>query len=153
MVMLYPYPQSGWREERRSSRRLTRLVAIALLSPLVLFCGVGVDMMRGYVAQARLSQAADAAALAGGRVFFDVQRNSHIHRFFDATFPIGFLGSAPVELDVRVDEAQRTLTLRARTSMDLYFLDLVGQGDLVLEAVSRVHRSSRNADPQLERVP
>ena len=40
----------------------------ALTIPLVAATGLSIDAARGYLLKARLSQALDAAALAGGRV-------------------------------------------------------------------------------------
>lgn len=152
MVMLYSYPQPGLREQRSAFRRVMPLLVLLLLSPLAPLGGLGIDAARAYVVQARLSRAVDAAALAGGRVFYDAQRNSHINRFFDAAFPVGFLGSEPPELNVDVNADDATLTVAGRTTMKRYFYELFGYGGATLEAVSKVHRPSRNAEPILERV-
>jgi Flp pilus assembly protein TadG len=152
MVMLHTYPQAAFQDDRRTGRRVIRLLAVLCLSPLLVMGGVGVDALRGYMAQARLSRAVDAAALAGGRVFFDNQRNSHIRRFFDTTFPSGFLGTVPVDLAIDVDTDEGTLTVSGRTTMGRYFFDLMGDGALSLEAVAKVRRTSRSAEPLLERA-
>jgi hypothetical protein len=152
MVMLHPFPQIALQDNRRASRRLFRLLAVLCLSPLLAMGGVGIDTVRGYMVQARLSRAIDAAALAGGRVFFDNQRNNHIRRFFDTTFPSGFLGTVPVDLAIDVDTDEGTLTVSGRTTMERYFPDLLGVGDVSLEAVAKVRRTSRSTEPQLERA-
>jgi Flp pilus assembly protein TadG len=152
MVMLYSYPRMSLQEERRGSHRGLRVLAVLILSPLLALAGFGVDVVRGSVAQARLARAVDAAALAGGRVFFDSQRNSHIQSFFETTFPPGFLGTVPVDLDIIVDQEGGTLTVTGQTTMHRYFFDLVGDGELPLQAASKIRRSSRNTEPQLERL-
>jgi Flp pilus assembly protein TadG len=152
MVMLYSYPQPGLREERRALRRVMPLIVLLLLSPLVPLGGLGVDSVRTHMVEARLERAVDAAALAGGRVFFDSQRNNHINQFFEAVFPKQFLGSVPASLNVDVDAAEGTLTVTARTTVKRYFYEILGYGDAELEAVSKVHRPSRNAEAVLARA-
>jgi len=122
------------------------------LSLILVVCGFGVDVARGYMVQARLSRAVDAAALAGGRVFFDERRDSHVERFFEAAFPRDYLGSRCSAPDVSVNPAEGTLTVAARATIKRHFHELFGWGGQTLEAVSRVHRASRNTDPVLERI-
>ena len=55
-----------------------------MLIPLVGFVGISIDTARAYFLTARLYQALDAAALAGGRVFFEEDRNQDIKDFFAA---------------------------------------------------------------------
>ena len=153
MVMLYSNSQARFGYERTPLRRIAPYLIALLMSPLILLAGLGADTMRGYMVQARLSRAVDAAALAGGRVLYDEQRNSHINGFFDAAFPPGFLGAAPVRLEVDVDTATGTLRVSGAATMNRYFHGLLGYGNQTLEAVSVVRRPSRTAEPVLERNP
>jgi len=150
MVMLYPSPRAAIREEKSGLRRVIPLIVLILLSPLAPLGGLGVDALRGYMVQARLSRAIDAAALAGGRVFFDSQRNSHITRFFQTAFPSGFLGSVPPEIEVLVDTDKGTLTVSGKTALKRTFFDMLGLGKVTLQAEAKVYKPSRNADPVLE---
>lgn len=61
---------------------------------LVASVGLATDAARGYMVKARLSQALDAAALAGGRVMFSPDRDSDIVMYFNSNFPDGFMGAA-----------------------------------------------------------
>lgn len=93
MVMVYhPYALQH-RQERRSGRRLALALIVALGLPLAVGAGYTLETVRGYAVQARLAQAVDAAALAGGRVMFDDQRDGHIRTFFDNAFSKSFLGA------------------------------------------------------------
>lgn len=152
MVMLYPFPQPQYANERGASHRLIAIFMFLLLTASLFMCGFGIDVARGYMVQARLSRAVDAAALAGGRVFFDEQRDSHVSRFFNAAFPDDYLGASSSPLQVSVDREGGTLTVSASATIKRHFHELFGWGGQTLEAVSRVHRPSRNADPVLEHV-
>ena len=100
MVMLYQPYALGRQHARRSGRRAMLALAVALGLPLLAGIGYTVDTVRGYAVQARLSQAVDAAALAGGRVRFDDQRDGHIRTFFANAFPVGFLGAQTAPLTI-----------------------------------------------------
>jgi len=53
---------------------------------------VATDTSRGYLVKARLSQALDAAGLAGGRVMYSpTQRDADINMYFNANFPSGYM--------------------------------------------------------------
>jgi len=152
MVMIYLNLQPQYASERASSRRLIAFLVLLSLSITLVVCGYGIDTARGYMVQARLSRAVDAAALAGGRVFFDEHRDSHVGRFFDAAFPRDYLGSRSSPIDVSVDAVEGTLTVAAHATIKRHFHELFGWGGQTLEAVSRVHRASRDKDPVLERI-
>lgn len=142
MVMVYHPCPIGRHEVRRSGRKTTLALTIALAVPLTAGLGYSVDTVRGFAVQARLSKAVDAAALAGGRVMFDDQRDGHIRTFFEDAFPKGFLGTAPPSLAIADDPRSGTLTVSGRTTVQAVFLRLVGKGDLTVEAHSVVRRGS-----------
>ncbi len=141
MVMLYQPYALGRQHARRSGRRAMLALAVALGLPLVAGIGYTVDTVRGYAVQARLSQAVDAAALAGGRVRFDDQRDGHIRTFFANAFPVGFLGAQTAPLTIADDPLTGTLTVSGRATMKGPFLRLLGGGDLTVEARSVIRRS------------
>ena len=143
MVMVYhPYPL-GHHEDRRSGRKTVLALAFAMGLPLVVGVGYTVDTVRGYAVQARLSQAVDAAALAGGRVMFDNQRDGHIRTFFETAFPSGFLGAHTAPLAISDDPRAGTLTVSGRATVKAMFLRLLGGNDLIVEAQSVVRRNTR----------
>lgn len=151
MVMMYhPYSIASQRSGRDGRRRkLTGVMTALVLAPLLGATGYGFDVARGAIVQSRLSHAVDAAALAGGRVFFDTQRDGHINKFFDTAFPRDYLGSHSGPLEIAVDPAAGTLTVGGRATVRGTFLRLFGMGDLTVQATSVVHRPVRGADPVL----
>ncbi|MGQ9367330.1 pilus assembly protein TadG-related protein [Azospirillum sp. ST 5-10] len=134
------------------SRRIGVTLAILVALPLACCLGLGVDAMRGYLVEARLSRALDAAALAGGRVHVDEQRDGHVRTFFKAAFPDGFLGADPAPLTIAEDRENGTLIVRATARVHAVFRRLLGFDDLTVEARSVVRRN-RGSDPVLATRP
>src|SRR5215467_8894732 len=72
---------------RRDQRGNVAVIVGAAIIPLVGALGLATDTARGYLVKARLSQALDSAALAGGKVYFSTQRDADIKKYFGANFP------------------------------------------------------------------
>ncbi|WP_431859320.1 pilus assembly protein TadG-related protein [Azospirillum sp.] len=145
MSLYYPYPL-GQPARPSLARRLAFAALLLLLVPLAGAVGYGVDAVRGYMVQARLMRAVDEAALAGGRVLFDNQRDGHIRKFFETAFPAGFLGAEPAPLAIADNPADGTLTVRGTAVVHSGLLRLLGFQDFTLEARSVVRRASRNGE-------
>ena len=62
-----------------------------LIVPLIAAIGLATDASRGFLVKSRLSSSLDAAALAGGKVYFADDRNSDIADYFRANYPSDFL--------------------------------------------------------------
>ncbi|QCO14154.1 hypothetical protein D3869_02285 [Azospirillum brasilense] len=143
MVMVYhPYALQH-RQERRSGRRLALALIVALGLPLAVGAGYTLETVRGYAVQARLAQAVDAAALAGGRVMFDDQRDGHIRTFFDNAFSKSFLGAHAAALRIEDDTNSGVLTVHGRATVKALFTRVLGGSDLIVEAQSVVRRNVR----------
>ena len=82
------------------------LLAFAMAA-LVGAAGLAFDGGRGYLMKARLSQAVDAAALAGGRsirIGGDGDHEDQILKYFRANLGDGFLGAEVADPDIRVSD-------------------------------------------------
>jgi hypothetical protein len=134
---------------RRATRRGLRVAAAILGLGLTGLAGVAADSLRCTLVQARLSHAVEAAALAGGRVFIDEQRNGHIHNFFAGAFPAAFLGSQATHLAVHDDRNTGTLVVRASTLVPMPFRGAFGSNDVTVEAHAVVRRPTRLADASM----
>lgn len=141
MTLVYRPLPFGGQNDRRGGGKIIALVAATLAIPAIVGAGCTVDALRGYAVQAKLSQAVDAAALAGGRVMFDAQRDGHIRSFFDKAFPSGFLGSQTAPLTIAEDPGAGTLTVSGRATVHVLFLRLLGEDDVTVEARSIVRRN------------
>ena len=81
------------------------MLAMSLI-PTMAVIGIATDVSRAYIVKTRLATALDAAALAGGKNFFDADREAQIKKYFDANFPSNFYGatvSGPYEIDENGD--------------------------------------------------
>lgn len=121
------------------------LIAVAVV-PLVGFIGVATDAARGYMLKAKLQQAVDAAALAGGRAIEDPDRNSDIEQFFFANMPDGYLGTTTPTPAIVVDEAEGLVTVTASAIMPTSLVSVLGIHDVTVNARSVVRRAVRGME-------
>lgn len=142
----------GGHHGRHTSRRAGIVLGLLVAVPLACAVGLGIDAARGYLVEARLARALDAAALAGGRIHVDEQRDGHVRKFFEAAFPDGFLGASPAPLTIADDKGDGTIVVRASARVRALFRRLVGLGDLTVEAHSVVRRN-RGSEPVLASRP
>lgn len=127
-------------------RGATAVMLAVLLVPLIAFVGLSVDTARAYFLKARLNQAIDAAALAGGRVFFETDRNQDVKDFFAANFPDGFMGSTVSPLTINADPIEGSIEVMASATMETTFLTLVGQSSITVSARTVVQRAERGME-------
>jgi Flp pilus assembly protein TadG len=82
-----------WSRFARDARGNTLIIVAGAMLPLICLIGSGIDIGRGYLAQSRLQQACDAAALAGRRAMsagvVDATVRDEATKFFKFNFPIG----------------------------------------------------------------
>jgi Flp pilus assembly protein TadG len=122
------------------------LLAVAAV-PLVAAIGLSVDGARGWLVKARLSQAIDAAALAGGRVMSPTKSpNADIEMFFNANFPPGFMNAEVDGPHIAVDADNTTITINARATIPTTFMRVVGIKELTVRADTEVKRTDRGME-------
>lgn len=130
----------------RDERGATAVMLAVLLVPLLAFVGISVDTARGYFLKARLNQAIDAAALAGGRVFFEADRDQDVKDFFAANFPDGFMGATVSPLTINADPIEGSIEVMASATMDTTFMTLIGQSSMTVSARTVVQRAERGME-------
>ncbi len=121
------------------------LIAVAVV-PLFGFIGVATDAARGYMFKAKLQQAVDAAALAGGRVINDPDRDSDIEQYFYANMPDNYLGAPTPTPAISVDEAAGLVTVTASATMPTTLVSVLGIHDVTVNARSVVRRAVRGME-------
>lgn len=134
---------------RRLARDRRGAVAVflaAAVTPIIAGIGLSVDGARGWLVKSRLSQALDAAALAGGRVIFSPTRDDDIRMFFNANFPAGFMEAAVTGPTISVDTASENITLSATATIPTTFMRVVGIGSITVRADTVVNRQSRGME-------
>ncbi len=130
----------------RDRRGIIAVFLAAGIIPLVGVAGLAIDTTRGYLVKARLNQALDAAALAGGRVFFDPDRDADIRAFFDANFPPGFLGAQVSDLSIAEEAETGRLTVAASAQVNTSFTRVLGYEVMTVNARSVVQRADRGME-------
>jgi Flp pilus assembly protein TadG len=122
---------------RRDARGNTLIMVAISLLPLLAMIGSGIDMGRGYLAQSRLQQACDAAALAGRRAMtggvLDSTVRAEAEKFFKFNFPTGTVdvdGTAAFQAKgfapVIGTAANSTVTVSATTTLPTTVMKIFG---------------------------
>jgi Flp pilus assembly protein TadG len=151
-----------FREDQRGN---VLIIVGAAIIPLVGALGLATDTGRGYLVKARLSQAIDAAALAGGKVIYNTDRDDYVLKYFKANFPTsddaaGFdalfaadFMSADVMLETPVqgtdDDGRATLSLNASATIPTTFMRVLGFDDVTVSAATEVTRDIIGLDAVL----
>lgn len=108
--------------------------------------GLATDAARGYMVKARLSQALDAAALAGGRAMFSPTRDAQIQMFFQANFPPGFMGANVTGPNINVNSDSTVISLDATAQIDTTFMRVLGFQTLNVGSATEVTRETQYTD-------
>lgn len=145
--------RSFWRGLRHGLNAIARdkrggiavFLATAIV-PLVGFLGLAVDTTRGYLVKSRLSQALDAAGLAGGRVIFSANRDADIQMYFAANFPPGYMGATVTGPTIAPNATNQKLTLTASAVIDTTFLRVLGIDNMTVRSETEVTRQEQLLD-------
>lgn len=142
---------------RRDQKGNALAMVAASIIPLVGAIGGGVDLTRAYMAEARLAQACDAAALAGrkvmtdahvddsGTVIDDSTADQEIQKFLDYNFPEGKFETGEIDRTAVVNnEGELTITLA--TTMPTQLLRIVSVQSMNINAECSARRSGVNVD-------
>ncbi len=121
------------------------LLAAGLIT-LVGAMAIATDAARGYMVKARLSQALDAAALAGGRNMFSPTRDDDIRMYFESNFPQNFMGATVDGPNITVSEDYELITLTASASIDTTFMRVLGFETLDVSGETEVTRQIQQLD-------
>ena len=103
----------------RNERGNTMAVIAGAIIPLTAVIGGGLDIARAHLAQSRLSQACDAAALAGRRAMSneDIETaKPEANKFFNFNFPQGYMGTAAFTPTITKPDTG-TVKVEAQTSV------------------------------------
>lgn len=137
---------------RRDMHGMSGVILVASMVPIIGVIGIATDIGRAYMVKAKLSAALDAAALAGGRNFFEDNRDAQIQKYFDANFPSGFMGatvSGPYQVDedgaVLVENydypsTEKVLRLKADVDMPTLFMRLFNHDQMEVGGDTEVTR-------------
>ncbi len=145
------------RNFRRDRRGSVGMALAAGFVPLVAMVGLSVDGARSYMVRARLSQALDAAALAGGRSIGDnANVQADVTKYFNANFfkdGAGYLGATVTQTPTVPSPVGDTFTISSQATLPTTFMQLLTVGGLcascssiTVEAAATITRSSRGME-------
>ena len=130
-------------QNRRGS--ITAWAALALI-PMLGFTGLSVDGARAYLIKSRLSQAVDAAALAGGKAVNTGDITPDVNKYFNANYPTNYLDSTVTGPTTVISENNTLVTVTASATVPATFARLIGHESITINARSVVHRSIRGME-------
>ncbi|MBM3727258.1 MAG: VWA domain-containing protein [Acidobacteria bacterium] len=144
--------RAGSTERRKGMTVIMSALMMTFTVPIV---GLAIDSSLFYGVRARLSSAADAAAIAGARslstgLTIEAQESNAratARRFFDANFPTGFLNTSNPQVDVTVQEvANRTreVTVTTQVTAPHYFMQYLGKINAPVAATGQARRRDIN---------
>jgi Flp pilus assembly protein TadG len=135
----------------KDSRGNALMMMAFSLFPLLAAIGSGVDMARAYMAQAKLQQAVDAAALAGRRAMTgdDIDTaKPEVGAYMAFNFPSGIYGTAPVATTTSKPDVG-TVKVDAKTTIPTSIMSMFGYRTLSLAASSTAVQTFKNVDIML----
>jgi Flp pilus assembly protein TadG len=119
----------------------------ASIIPLVAFIGFGTDAARGYMVKARLSQALDAAGLAGAQHATNATLlGEDIQMFFNSNYPAGFLGSTVTGPTYNFDSVNDKLVVTASATVPTTFMRVLGYEEMTVSASTEITRKTQYLD-------
>ncbi|HVZ01789.1 MAG TPA: pilus assembly protein TadG-related protein [Dongiaceae bacterium] len=114
--------------------------------------GLAVDAARGYLIKARLSEAIDAAALAGGKALQNDTDSNHtlvtndVLAFFNANFPNGSMGANVAVPTITVDTNSTSVTVSSNARIPTTLMRLLGFNNMLMTASAQVARAATGLD-------
>ena len=136
----------------RDARGASIVFVASSMFVLVGAAGLAFDAGRGYLIKARLSQAVDSAALAGGRsltVGGGGDYEAQIQKYFDANFPEGFMGATITGPTISVNGAGTRITVQAWANVPTTLMRVLKVKGVQVSARSQVTRALRGLEVAL----
>lgn len=129
----------------------TVLLVAAGFIPVAAAIGSAVDLSRAYMAQAKLQQAVDAAALAGRKAMKNNDpktAEAEVQRFIAYNFPSGLYGTAPFKPQVS-SPLSGALLITASTSVPTTVMGMFGYESIAIDASASAVQNFANTDIML----
>lgn len=104
------------------------------------FVGVSIDTARLQLVQSRMTYALDAAGLAAGSTMNTANVLSEVQKYVNANFPAKYMGASTPQITATVSADNLVIDLTATTTMPSTFMNVLGVGQMSVEAHSQVTR-------------
>jgi Flp pilus assembly protein TadG len=132
-----------FRSEEGSSLAYTAFIVI----PLIGAVGVGTDAGRGYMVRAKLSQALDAAALAGAhKTTNNTEMEADVRQFFKVNFPDGYMDATLTGPTFSYNSDEDIITVTASATIPTSFMRIFGHETITVSASTEVTRQTNYMD-------
>jgi len=145
--------------KRGSYRRFLRgeggAIAIYFGLSAIVFVGIAglaVDAARGYLVKARLSEAIDAAALAGGKALQSSSNtdstkvNADALAFFNANFPNGAMGATVAPPQIVIGNSFTDVKVSSSAVIPTTLMSVLGFNNMTMTAAATVRRAQGGLD-------
>ena len=119
---------------------------------LVGAAGLAFDAGRGYMLNARLSQAVDAAALAGGRSLSIGSGGDYeaiIKKYFKANLPDGYMGAEVPDPKIKLNTEGDEIEVVATATVPTTLMRVLGSKQMQIAARAVVHRAVKGLEVAL----
>jgi len=152
---LFAARQGHRRARRRFLLNERGAVAIYFGFSAIVFVGVAglaVDAARGYLVKARLSEAIDAAALAGGKALQSETDSNYTKvrsdalAFFNADFPNGAMGANVQAPTISVDNTATVVTVNSTATIPTTLMRVLGFRNMTMASSAKVARAATGLD-------
>lgn len=120
-------------------------VGLALIT-FIGCAGMAIDTARGYMVKARLSQALDAAALAGAKSLLGDSRDDDIEMFFAANFDAESFSATVVGPQIFADTTKNTVRVTATATIDTTLMSVLGFRTMTVAAEATAIRAINGLD-------
>lgn len=125
---------------------MSAVMFAAAIVPAFSAIGTGVDITRVMIARSKLTAAVDAAALAGGRVYYSSTRQNDIESYFKANLPVNSFNATVKGPYAESDDSKGTLRVWAEAKVPTGFMRIVGVEDITVSSESIVTRQTSMLD-------
>jgi len=132
----------------RDNRGNTMAIVAGAIIPLTAVIGGGLDVARAHLAQSRLSQACDAAALAGRRAMSneDVETaKPEANKFFNFNFPQKYMGTASFRPVITKPDTG-TIKVTAATTVPTTIMKIFGHASIPINVDCDATQNFDNVD-------
>lgn len=113
---------------------------------LVGMVGASIDLGRAHALKSKLSNAVDAAGLAGGAVVNSGDIGAVINEYFTANFPADYMDATVTGPDWVLSADQKVLTVTASATVKSAFMQLMGHNSITVRAETEITRETRGME-------
>jgi Flp pilus assembly protein TadG len=132
-----------WNRFAADRRGAVAIMVAGGIVAFVAFVGLATDAARGYMVKAKLSEALDAAGLAGGHAMNAPTRDEDIAMFFNANFPAGFMGATIDGPHFTIDPTNTVVNVNASATIDTTFMRVLGFQHMTVSSATQVTRETQ----------